>query len=211
MSTSANQGNQANKYSINLLQPELLPEKVLLTLPRVVALWGLVLLVMVGWVLVTQYQQQLLQKELSVLQQENNQYSNQLETFSAQLAARKIDSQLADKLATIKVLMGVKQALHTKLTNPNITYVAGFAKAMDELAQLHHQNIRLQAININQEDMTFAGLALTPEAVPAWLAGFEDSVLLSGKSFSHFKLSENEDNVTEFIVSSKIKEVTTHD
>lgn len=211
MSSSTNKGSVVNKYNINLLQPELLPDKVLLTLPRVVALWGLALLIMVGWVAATHYNQQSLHAELTVLQQENNTYSAQLDTFSAQLVARKVDSQLTDRLATIKLLMGVKQALHTKLTNPNITYVTGFAKAMDELAQMHHQDIRLQTININNENMTFAGLALTPEAVPAWLAGFEHSVLLSGKSFSHFKLSENKDNITEFMVSSKIKEAATHD
>lgn len=211
MSVSPNQSNGINKYSINLLQAELLPKKVLLTLPRVVMVWCSVLLVMIAWVALTHYNQQSLKEKLTLLQQENNNYTNQLETFTAQLSARKVDSQLADRLSTIKILMGVKQALHTKLTNPNITYVAGFATAMDELAQLHHQDIRLQAININNEDMTFSGLALTPEAVPAWLAGFENSVLLSGKSFSHFKLSENKENVTEFMVSSKVQAVSTHE
>ena len=211
MSVNPNQSYGANKYSINLLQPELLPEKVLLTLPRVVTAWCLVLLVMVGWVALTDYNQQDLKKRLTALQQENNRHTKQLETFTAQLSARKVDSQLADRLSTIKILMGVKQALHAKLTNPNIMYVAGFSTAMDELAQLHHQDIRLQAININNENMTFSGLALTPEAVPAWLAGFENSVLLSGKSFAHFKLSENKENVTEFMVSSKVQEVSAHE
>lgn len=211
MSVSPNQSNGANKYSINLLQAELLPEKVLLTLPRVVIVWCLVLFVMVGWGVVTNANQQSLKEKLTLLQQENNKYTNQLENFSAQLTARKVDSQLADRLSTIKILMGSKQALHAKLTNPNITYVAGFATAMDELAQLHHQDIRLQIININNEEMTFSGLALTPEAVPAWLAGFENSVLLSGKSFSHFKLSENKENITEFMVSSKVQEVLAHE
>jgi hypothetical protein len=44
--------------------------------------------------------------------------------------------------------------------------------------------------------------------VPAWLAGFENSLLLSGKSFSHFKLSENEQHMTEFTVSSKVEGVS---
>lgn len=63
--------------------------------------------------------------------------------------------------------------MHEKLTNGNNTYVAGFAGAMNDLAQLHHQDIRLEVININNDDMTFSGIALSPEAVPAWLAGFE--------------------------------------
>ena len=110
MSVNPNQSYGANKYSINLLQPELLPEKVLLTLPRVVTAWCLVLLVMVGWVALTDYNQQDLKKRLTALQQENNRHTKQLETFTAQLSARKVDSQLAGRLSTIKILMGVKQA-----------------------------------------------------------------------------------------------------
>ena len=79
---------------------------------------------------------------------------------------------------------------------------------MSELSQMHRKDIRLQSIQINNNDMTFSGLALSPEAVPAWLAGFKNSLLLSGKSFGHFKLTENKDNVTEFVVSSKMQEVT---
>jgi len=204
MSANPNLSSNDNKFNINLLQPELLPKKVLLTLPRVVMVWCLVLLVMVSWAVETSYTHQSLKTKLTTLQQINNKETKQLETLTGQLTARKVDSKLADRLATIKLLMSNKQALHEQLTNPNITYVAGFSTAMNELAQLHHQDIRLETININNDNMTFSGLALTPEAVPAWLAGFENSLLLSGKSFFHFKLSENEQNITEFMVSSKV-------
>lgn len=213
MSVNPNLGANSSigKFSINLLQPELLPEKVLLTLPRVVIVWSLVLFVMIGWAVAANYTQHSLKETLTVLQHENSQYTEQVATLTAQLTARKVDSQLVDRLATIKLLMNNKQALHAKLTNPNKTYVAGFAGAMNDLAQLHHQDIRLETININNDNMTFTGLALTPEAVPAWLAGFEKSLLLSGKYFSHFTLSENEQNITEFMVSSKDKEATLHE
>lgn len=199
--------NVANKYNINLLQPELLPEKVLLTLPKVILLWLLAFTAMLGWGVITEFQSQSIQEKLSVLQKEKAQQDELLANLTTELTSRKVDSELVNKLATIKLLMTNKQALHSKLTNPNKTYAAGFAIAMTELGQLHHQDIRLQTININNDNMTFSGLALTPQAVPAWLAGFENSLLLSGKSFSHFKLSENEQHITEFTVSSKVEEV----
>lgn len=208
---AVNTKNNANKLTINLLQPELLPKKVLLTLSRVVAVWCLVLVVMLGWVLQTQYSQSSLRIKLTVLQQENEQHTTLQSTLTTQLSARKVDKRLSEKLETIKLVMNTKQALHEKLTNGNNTYVAGFAGAMGDLAQLHHQDIRLQEININNNDMTFSGLALTPEAVPAWLAGFENSTLLSGKSFSRFKLSENAEHITEFMVSSKYEKEPTHE
>jgi Tfp pilus assembly protein PilN len=208
MSANLNVNSAAHKYRINLLQPELLPEQVLLTLPRVALLWVTAFMLMLGWGVVTSFQHQSIQQKLNVLQKEKVKQDKLLANLTTELTSRKIDSLLEEKLTTIKLLIINKKALHDKLTNPNKTYVAGFAIAMNELAQLHHQDIRLQTININNDNMTFSGLALTPEAVPAWLAGFENSLLLSGKSFSHFKLSENEQNITEFMVSSKAQEVS---
>lgn len=208
MSANLNAQSAENKYCINLLQPELLPKKVFLTLPRVVLVWVIAFSLMLGWTITTDLQYQASQEKLSVLKKEKAKQDKLLASSTKELTTRQVDSELSEKLATIKLLMRNKQALHEKLTNPNQTYVVGFATAMTELAQLHHQDIRLQRININDDDMTFSGLALTPEAVPAWLAGFEKSLLLSGKSFSHFKLSENEQKVTEFMVSSKAQKVS---
>jgi Tfp pilus assembly protein PilN len=208
MSANLNVNSAANKYSINLLQPELLPEKVLLTLPRVALLWIVAFIVMLAWGVVTDFQHQSFQEKLNVLQKEKVKQDKLMKNLTAQLTSRKVDSELSDKLMKIKVLMNNKQALHEKLTNPNKTYSAGFATAMTELAQLHHKDIRLNTIHINNDNMTFSGLALAPEAVPAWLAGFQNSLLLSGKSFSHFKLSENEQRITEFMVSSKVEGVS---
>jgi Tfp pilus assembly protein PilN len=208
MSANFNVEGATNKYSINLLQPELLPEQVIVTLPRVILVWVIAFLLMLGWGVATDFQRQALQEKLTILQKEKTDQNELLTNLTTELTSRKIDSQLTDKLATIKLLLNNKQALHEQLTNPNKTYSKGFAIAMDELAKLHHKDIRLQSININNDNMTFSGLAITPEAVPAWLAGFEHSSLLSGKSFSHFELSENEDHMTEFTVSSKLKGVS---
>jgi hypothetical protein len=38
--------------------------------------------------------------------------------------------------------------------------------------------------------------------VPNWLSGFESSTFLSGKRFINFSLTENEQKLTEFVVSS---------
>jgi len=193
------------KYSINLLQPELLPEQSLLSLKRVVMVWIIALVVMVLWVFYTSNNHQVLLKNNRVLQSENTANSQRVQKLENQLKNRKVNSALTEKLATVKLLMLNKKALYKELTDPNRTFVTGFAAAMTELASLHHKDISLTTVNINTDDMTFTGLARVPEAVPAWLAGFKDSTLLSGKSFIHFKLSENEEKVTEFVVSSKVK------
>ena len=103
--------------------------------------------------------------------------------------------------------MANKEALHKELTNPNTTYVAGFAKAMNDLSNMHSANISLQKVVINHNEMMFSGMARTPEAVPAWLALFESSTVLSGKAFSHFSMQENDSNFTDFVVSTTSSEV----
>ena len=192
------------KTSINLLKKELFPEKKLLTLPRMVGLWVIVLMVMSAWAGLNDYQYKNIVKQHQRLKTEKKHQSALVAKLEKQLASRKADTVLTDKLQTIKLLLQHKHALHSKLTDTKLTFVSGFAMAMDELSALHHKDIRLQGINIRNDDMYFTGLARTPEAVPAWLDGFVQSILLSGKSFVGFKLSKNDDNITEFVVSSKV-------
>ena len=99
-----------------------------------------------------------------------------------------------------------KDALLARLTDSNETFAGGFVMAMNDLSAMHHKDVRLQTISINSTAMSFTGLARNPQAVPAWLAGFKKSRLLSGKSFVQFKLTKNEQNITEFVVSSVAKE-----
>jgi len=192
------------KTSINLLQSELFPEKQLLTLPRMVGLWLIVLTVMIAWALINDYQYRNTLKQHQQSKKEHNRQSTLVADLEKQLANRKADTILTDKLHTLKLLLQHKHALHSKLTDSKLTFVSGFAMAMDELSAMHHDDIRLQGITIRNDDMHFTGLAKNPEAVPAWLDGFQQSLLLSGKSFVGFKLSKNDDNITEFVVSSKV-------
>jgi len=102
----------------------------------------------------------------------------------------------------VKLVIANKQHLHQQLTDPTQTYSAGFSSAMVELAELHNKNISLQRVNIGNGNMTFSGIARTPDAVPNWLSGFESSTFLSGKRFVNFSLTENKEQLTEFVVSS---------
>jgi hypothetical protein len=76
---------------------------------------------------------------------------------------------------------------------------------MTDLSEMHSKNISLQKVFIDSEQLTFSGVASTPGAVPAWLALFESSSILSGKVFSDFSLNNginNGNNVIQFVVST---------
>ena len=192
----------ATKQSINLLQAELFPEKPLLTLTRVVSVWVGLLFLMLIWTIVTElnYSQSAATYDgLLTEQQQKQKLAKQLES---QLQNRQVSPKLKRDLDTIKLVMQHKDALLHKLTDSNETFAGGFVMAMNDLSAMHHKDIRLQTISIDAKNMSFTGLARTPQAVPAWLAGFKQSRLLSGKAFVQFKLAKNEQDITEFVVSS---------
>lgn len=193
------------KQTINLLQPELFPEKPLLTLTRVCAAWVVALVVMVIWVLSIEVSYKQSAATYNALLKDKKQKTALVKSLEAQVKNRQISASLSNELNTLQLVMRHKDGLLAKLTNPNETFAGGFVMAMNDLSAMHHKDIRLQTISINSTDMTFTGLARNPQAVPAWLAGFQKSRLLSGKAFVQFKLNKNEQNVTEFVVSSIAK------
>ncbi|MFB0980290.1 MAG: hypothetical protein QMC62_05160 [Alteromonadaceae bacterium] len=191
------------KNSINLLQADLLPKQVLVTLPNVVILWSLVLLFMFSWTFLNHYQVTTLRVKHQEVSRVKANQDKLLAQLQDKVKANRASSKVIEELAMLKGFLKNKNILLSELTDPTHTSVAGFASSMTELSIMHHQDISLQHVNITYQDLTFSGLARTPEAVPAWLAKFETSKFLSGKSFINFSLNENEEKLTEFTVSSK--------
>ena len=200
-----------SKYSINLLQAELLPVQPMVTLKRMLLVLALCALLMFAWVSYTQYQGENLAAQVSELKAQERAQKVKLAELELLINERKTDPVLVEKLDTLKLVMRNKRALHAKLTDPNRTYVAGFADSMTELANYYHSGIRLRNITIRHDDIIFSGLAKTPDAVPQWLAGFERSHLLSGKEFKHFRLTQNEQKLTEFTIGSSLSAASAAD
>jgi hypothetical protein len=192
------------KNSINLLQAELLPKQAAVTLPRVVLLWSVVFLFMLSWAFLNQYQVSTLSAKHVELSQTKSKQTKLLAQLQDKIKANRASSKVIEELAMLKSFLKNKNVLLGELTDPTHTSVAGFASSMTELSMMHHKDISLQNVNITYQDLTFSGVARTPEAVPAWLAKFETSKFLSGKSFINFSLNENEEKLTEFLVSSKV-------
>ena len=197
-----------NKYSINLLQAELLPKQVLLTLKRVVLSWLLVSSLMLVMAFFSQYQANNVAEQLKALNKVKVKQNKVLADLEKNIQQNKTDVKLTRELKTLKFVMSNKQALYQELTNRDTTYVGGFAKAMTDLSEMHSKNISLQKVFIDSENLTFSGLASTPGAVPAWLASFDSSSILSGKVFSNFSLNNvrnNGNDVIKFVVSTTNK------
>lgn len=191
-----------SKITINLLQAELIPVKPLWSLSRVVIIWAVSLIVMLGWMFISEKEVEKQERLLSFETNKQKQNSELQTALEKKVAKNKANPVFEEQLATMKLLLVNKRALHRQLTDSTSTYSAGFSVAMSELAKLHNSNVSLQHISITHNNMSFSGVARTPDAVPTWLAAFEESTFLAGQSFRHFSLLETDDNFTEFTVSS---------
>ncbi|MFT5755761.1 MAG: hypothetical protein ACI9LM_000473 [Alteromonadaceae bacterium] len=192
------------KHTINLFQAELQPKKPLWSLQRVVSIWALTFVFMFFWMIFSQYQLANLNNQHIALVSENSLLMAQVTALEVKLRQHKPSNELTEQLALLKLILANKKGLYNQLTDRGRTNVIGFAAAMTELSAMHHPDISLKRVSIDNDDMRFSGVAKTPSSVPAWLAGFENSRLLSGKAFVNFTLTENEQKLTDFIVSSKI-------
>jgi len=190
------------KYRINLFQDELIPDTPLLTLPRVLWLWFIIAIMMFGLVSLFNYQESTLGSQATDVQSQKRQQDEKIEQLKQALADHKPNAQLTARLATLQDLIANKKNVYGYLTNSEESYIDGFAKAMSDLALVHNSNISLTSISIDEQQISFGGVARTADAVPAWLSKFEQSKVLSGRLFNHFELSENESQLIEFSVSS---------
>jgi Tfp pilus assembly protein PilN len=192
------------KLSINLLQAELIVKPPLWNLQRVVVLWFVSLFLCLSWWGLTDYQHQQKTAQLKAVTEENNRLKAEEEDLKSKINNNTVDPELEEKLNSLTLLMKNKKQVLKQLTDSSSTESVGFSMAMTELASMHHQDISLQKISVNDTDITFSGVARRPEAVPQWLAAFGQSVFLSGKTFSHLSLGQNKQKLTSFIVSSSI-------
>ncbi|QOL26740.1 hypothetical protein LP316_05425 [Thalassotalea sp. LPB0316] len=193
------------KNTINLLQPELLPKRHLLTLQNTAIAWLVVLVTTLSTGVFYSWQAQQLQAQSKQLTKEKRQLAQTMETLQAQIAKHKVSSNLLAKREQLKLVMTNKNALLAQLTDSQKTEVVGFAQAMTELANFHSRDISLERAVFNTNHISFSGLAKSPDAVPQWLSGFENSKLLSGQHFNHFQLAESDNRLTKFSVSSTVE------
>lgn len=197
-----------SKYTINLLQPELIVKPAFLTLAKVVGLWALLALAMIAWYVLNSYQFTNYSDHATRISLDNDAKKTQLNELEKAIKERKLDPRLQEQVATLNLVLENKQALRAHLTDSSQLSVAGFAEAMTELSNNHHRDVSLTRVLIQGQQMLFSGLAKNPNAVPVWLAGFEHSALLSGQRFSKMSLAENEQGYIDFSVSSVDQLVT---
>ena len=90
------------KYSINLLQPELRPQKTFWTLNRVVGVWALTLIVMLAWIFVNQTYLSKLSMQSKQLTAQATSLKSRVASLEAKVKQHKADSRLREKIELLK-------------------------------------------------------------------------------------------------------------
>ena len=103
------------KHSINLLQAGLLPTKALWSLNRVVAVWGITLVVMLGIIFIVQLQVNNVKAEFESVNSINTAKTTELKSLESAISNNRQDSKLLAQLNTIKLVIANKEHLHLSL------------------------------------------------------------------------------------------------
>lgn len=196
------------KYRVNLYTPSLLPPKQKLTFARLGAYALSVLLLLVVCMSYSYWQVSSLRQELQLVTQKKQQLDTQKQTLEAELAARKADPALVERVDLVTQQLELKQLLMQELSLRASLTSRGFAPVLNDLAVVADGSVWLSHIVINEHDFMFEGFAEHPQSIPLWVDKLKTTHTLKGQAFSSMSMDRGEDKPLAFTLKSNSKEAT---
>lgn len=202
----AEEALQLGIQGINLYPKFLQPKKELFTLDLVVFSWAVLLVLMLSIYSVYNYQNSKLSQQLTEVNQQVNQLTNELSVLNKKMKEHKASPA---KLAAVERL---KQEVKTKQDSLRVMGrfeeqdKVGFSGIMNGLASINRKDISLSAIYIEKGQMSIKGLAKSPEVIPSWVQQFKTEMNLIGRNFESLSIGRDENNVVTFSLYSTPKE-----
>ncbi|SIR02136.1 hypothetical protein SAMN05421840_107112 [Shewanella morhuae] len=196
------------KYRVNLYTPSLLPPKQKLTFARLGTYALSVLLLLVVCMSYSYWQVSSLRQELQLVTQKKQQLDTQKQTLEAELAARKADPALVERVDLVTQQLELKQLLMQELSLRASLTSRGFAPVLNDLAVVADGSVWLSHIVINEQDFMFEGFAEHPQSIPLWVDKLKTTHTLKGQAFSSMSMDRGEDKPLAFTLKSNSKEAT---
>ncbi|PTA49072.1 fimbrial assembly protein [Shewanella morhuae] len=196
------------KYRVNLYTPSLLPPKQKLTFARLGTYALSVLLLLVVCMSYSYWQVSSLRQELQLVTQKKQQLDTQKQTLEAELAARKADPALVERVDLVTQQLELKQLLMQELSLRASLTSRGFAPVLNDLAVVADGSVWLSHIVINEQDFMFEGFAEHPQSIPLWVDKLKTTHTLKGQAFSSMRMDRGEDKPLAFTLKSNSKEAT---
>lgn len=195
------------KYRVNLFPQELKPKLNLLTVGFVVLMWVLsgVILFAVSESYKAKYDD--MQVQTRDTQQEYNQKTTTLKTYTEARDNRAQDPELVAEVEKLRGEARDKQLLLDELRGREQLKNQGFSLLMDDLAKSHVENIWLNRINIEEKKIRIEGATLESAAVPLWVSQLRESTYFSGRSFAGARMFRDDQDELNFVISSDLIEM----
>lgn len=180
------------KLRVNLYTDEFRPQRQWLTLPQMLAGWLGLLLLLLAWWGLSQWQLSQQQQANRQVQQRLLHLKQQSDALDAQIKARQQDAGLTAELAKRRALLTGKQQLMTQLNGRARLKSQGMAGLLADLARVGGPDIAVQHIRLDQGRLSLAGESRSSEAVPAWLDRFKQTQSLAGQGFADLQMQRDE-------------------
>lgn len=193
------------KHRVNLYPADLRPKLEILTFNNVLVACLVLIVLVSAWRSV--YQSQLegvLAQQKRVASQVSSK-STRAQVLQEQLENRSKDPLLLARIDDTQQELDLKNRLLNEVKGREILKNTGFSSLMLALAENHNPDLWLTDINIDQQDLRFAGQTIDSAAVPKWLQQLGKSEFFQGKDFASTRLYREQDGV-RFEISSRLQE-----
>ncbi|WP_341502853.1 PilN domain-containing protein [Gallaecimonas sp. GXIMD4217] len=183
------------KHDINLMTADLLPPPQRLSARTVLGSWLLAALLLVaglGW---AQWQQQQLEQRKAALAAREADINDQIARINRELDKQRIPPALADQKTRLEADVARGRLLLGELDKLQLGDGTRFSPVLEALARAHRPGVWLTGLHLEGRQLALRGAAYQPDAIPAWVQGFESQPVLAPRRFGALTLERQGDQV----------------
>ncbi|MCE9685925.1 fimbrial assembly protein [Shewanella sp. AS16] len=190
------------KTRVNLFRLSLLPPQRRLTLTRLVAALGVLLVLTLLTSLLSHWQLSRLEQQQRLATAQQQRLQQQKSALEARLQAHKPDAALVAKVELLSQRLELKRLLMGELSQRASLTSHGYASLLKDLALVADSNIWLSRIKVDEQAYVFEGYSRQPQGVPQWIARLESTQTLKGETFATMTMDQGDDKPLAFTLTS---------
>lgn len=183
------------RQQVNLYTAELRPSKQRLTLASAGALAVLTLFIVVGAMVLGQWQSRALEQQVERLEQQNLSLEAAVVSMAAQVQARQPDQELELALERVTETITRRQRLLERVEGLTTNNHAGFSGRLSALARQVPDNLWLTSVRLQSRPaaLGLAGKTREADLVPQYLARLGEEPVFAGETFGDFRLQRSQE------------------
>lgn len=193
------------KTRINLYAAEFKPKKEILNLVQLISINILVLVVMFTFIYLAVSERNEMQAQMQQLDQDMSELRETNKELAEKAAKHIKNPGLEQQLVILNSRLGYQQDILSLLSGLSDVKSSGFSILMQDLARLRDRDIRLKRIQLNNNEITFEGLARYHQAIPRWVRQFKQGTSLQNREFSQLHIGRNDDDTITFTLTNSAK------